>query len=253
MIAAELAVRLALFGALITASITSIEQLLRRRELCLFSSAKVASSSRNVKLDILLCVKLALSILLILLPFTDIFWLYGIFFLSVVTGVINLNRPVGGDGADQFQFIVFITITLCYWSVNDQLAAHVAALFLGFQLLLMYTTTGFAKLFSPVWRGGIVVLKIMETASYGHPSMAHLLRGFPSLNKGLTWGAIAVFCLFPLAFFSQSDTFFLIALTMCGLFHLSTGVLMGLNNFALVFPASYGCAIYAYDYVGKIL
>jgi hypothetical protein len=168
--------------------------------------------------------------------------------LALTSLAINLTRPVGGSGADQLQLIAVVSGSFCYLLLEPASAAHWTALYISFQLILSYVTTGWSKLGSPVWRKGDVLSKIFSTYSYGHPQMGAMLDRSVRLNKVATWGPMILFSLAPFFFIQPAKSLLILFLAFALAFHVGTGIFMGLNNFAMTFPATYPCVIYAHGY-----
>jgi hypothetical protein len=168
--------------------------------------------------------------------------------LAIASMTITYIRPVGGDGADQLQLITIVSSSLCYLLLEPAAAAHWAALYVTFQLLLAYVTTGWSKLCSPVWQKGDVLARIFSTYSYGHPRMGAMLARSVRLNRAATWAPVILFSLAPLFFLQPTRTLLILFLALAFMFHVGTGIFMGLNNFVITFPATYPCVTYAHAY-----
>ena len=248
---AEQAVGITLSLICIATLVTSLEQLARFRELAVFQAPHL-DERRDAQYG--LVVKALLFARVILAPAVA----FSVLFLDSAAGVLTLLaltslmisfiRPVGGDGADQLQLIAVVSASFCYLLLPPASAAHWAALYISFQLILAYVTTGWSKLGSPVWRKGDVLSKIFSTYSYGHPQMGAMLAGSPRLNKAATWGPMILFSLTPIFFLQPTKSLLILFLAFAFSFHVGTGIFMGLNNFVITFPATYPCVIYAHAY-----
>lgn len=245
---ANAAIALTLFLTALTTLITSIEQLLRYRDLALFFVFDVGDAHMRRRL---------LAGLLIIRSLSA-FWLMVTILLGqlapaalvVLAGsslALGAMRPVGGDGADQIQLICITAAALCFLVLPPAKAAVWSNVYIAFQLLVAYATTGWAKLASPTWRSGIVLSKIMATRTYGHPRVAATLAANPALDRATSWGPMLLFSVAPILMLQPSVPVLAGFLVLAFLFHLGTGVLMGLNNFVLAFPATFPSVIYAHS------
>jgi hypothetical protein len=230
--------------------ITSLEQLARFRELAIFLTP--IDEGRDFRYERV--VKALLVARVVLAPAV----IFSVLFLDSAAGALTLLAltslsmrfiwPVGGSGADQLQLITVVSASLCYLLLEPASAAHWAALYISFQLILSYITTGWSKLSSPVWRKGDVLSKIFSTYSYGHPQMGAMLARNTRLNQVATWGPMILFSLTPFFFIQPTTGLLALFLALAFAFHLGTGLFMGLNNFAITFPATYPCVVYAHAY-----
>jgi hypothetical protein len=247
---AEQAVGITLSLICIATLITSLEQLARFRELALFLTP--IDERRNFRYELL--VKALLVARVVLAPAVVVSILFldspagALALLALASSAMRFVWPVGGSGADQLQLITVVSAALCYLLLEPASAAHWAALYVSFQLILSYVTTGWSKLSSPVWRKGDVLSKIFSTYSYGHPQMGAILARSAWLNKAATWGPMILFSLTPFLFLQPSRSLLILFLTFTFAFHVGTGIFMGLNNFVMTFPATYPCVIYAHTY-----
>jgi hypothetical protein len=73
--------------------------------------------------------------------------------------------------------------------------------------------------------------------------MHRLLYGRPLLERALSYSAIAAMLAVPLAFCSGNQTALLAGLGGMLVFHASTSLIMGLNDFLYTFPLAYAGAI----------
>lgn len=143
----------------------------------------------------------------------------------------------GEDGSDQMLLIVSAGLA-AYAFVPDHPLRPAGLWFIGAQAVLSYGAAGFAKLASPVWRGGQASQLIFRTATYSFDGLAHLLAASPRLSWVLSWTTIAFECLFPLVLIAPQP----VALSFLAagvVFHLLNAVVMGLNVFFWAFLATY--------------
>ena len=249
---AEQAIGITLSLVCVSILITSLEQLARFRELALFLTPHLDQRrsfifGRIVKSLLVARVVLAPAVIFSVLFFDSAGG--ALILLALASLAINFIRPVGGDGAEQLQLITVVSSSLCYLLSERGSAEHWAALYVSFQLLLAYTTTGWSKLHSPVWRKGDVLSRIFSTYSYGHPQMGAVLDRNVVLNQVATWGPMILFSLTPIFFIQPAISLLILFLVFAFAFHVGTGLFMGLNNFVITFPATYPCVIYAHAYL----
>lgn len=248
---AESAVRATTLLLCVAGFVTTIEQLVSYSRLSLFVSPGLASArAQNSAYLIRLLVASRALLAAYCIACTALFGLptIGIVALVAIMLVITWIRPVGGDGADQLQLICLTTVALCLLLAGQEAGVHWAALYISFQLLLSYATTGWAKVASPIWRKGNALAGILSTFSYGHDAASKALTASPTLNRVGTWGPMILFSVSPLIFFQPSMSIFMAFLTLAFAFHVGTGLFMGLNNFLITFPATYPCVLYGYSY-----
>lgn len=167
-------------------------------------------------------------------------------YLLIFLALLNLgtysSRSIGRDGADQLRSICLIILALTV-IIPEPLQQNVAASFIGLQVLIAYFTSGIAKLMSPIWRKGDILAQILNNYTYGSRTISKLLQDNRRLNQFFSFAPIALMTTTSIAFFiPYPEVFYLLLLGMF-IFHLSTAILMGLNDFALTFPATFPCLI----------
>lgn len=155
------------------------------------------------------------------------------------------KRKIGRDGADQIRLLAFLSFTLSFLA-KESFILMMPLCFLGIQLLIAYSTSGLAKLFSVHWRKGNVLADILMTNSYGNKRFAHYLKSNPKVEKLLSHGAIFSMLFVPFSFFIPVPELFFISLTGMFFFHISTAILMGLNDFLITIPLTYPAVYYLY-------
>lgn len=149
-------------------------------------------------------------------------------------------RRVGGDGADQMASIVLIATVLVAPAFPGDVRLALGVGFIAAQAVLAYSTSGIAKLISPVWRDGTGLAGILSTVDHGTPALGQWLAPHPAFSKLASWGTITFECAFILVLVLPPPA--AAALLVAGLiFHAACAVLMGLNSFLWAFPATYPC------------
>jgi hypothetical protein len=156
--------------------------------------------------------------------------------------LLRWRRHAGGDGAEQLSVLILLATSLAVLPSPSDSRIQIVAIFIAAQASLAYCTAGIAKLVSQTWRDGQALPAILSTDSYGDPWAAQALLSHPRLSYFLSWSIIVYECSFPLVVFTSG--WLLTSLLAFGLFfHIGCAVLMGLNSFLWVFPATYPCII----------
>ena len=173
--------------------------------------------------------------------FTDL----SLFLIAIILAIhllSHLRNSYGLDGSDQMQVIIFSSLFIFYLS-SDPLIKEFSIIFLSLQSLLSYFTSGFTKLISPVWRGGMAISGILDTLGHGHKAVAGILIKKPFLSKLICWGVLIFECGLPILVFTgiQATMIFIVVGI---LFHLSIAILMRLNAFFWTFVATYPAIIF---------
>lgn len=174
----------------------------------------------------------------------------------LVTSLVSFHsyriRVSGKDGADQLRMIYMV-----YFCLGFLLPSHsreiVTLSFIGFQILLSYTTSGVAKLLSPFWRRGNVLAGIMSTYSFGYPGFGNILKKSPYVEKAASYTEMTGMLSVILCFFLPWQAPLIFALAFMFSFHFMTTALMGLNDFLLTFPAGYAGVIYLHHLYSGVI
>jgi hypothetical protein len=147
-------------------------------------------------------------------------------------------RKIGKDGSDQLRLLSLLGVSFCF-ILDAHLSKLVPLIFIGMQVLLGYTTSGLVKVFSTHWRKGDVLSGILSTNGYGFPRFATMLKKSPTLEKSLTYSAMAIMLSVPICFLLPYPEPILISLFLVFSFHFGTAILMGLNDFLFTFPVAF--------------
>lgn len=153
------------------------------------------------------------------------------------------RAPIGLDGSDQMSLITFVAVGIYKLFPGDVHIAYASLWFIAVQGCLSYFVAGIAKIFSPVWRSGEAVRRILGTRTYGTSTTANLVRGRDTLCVVLSWLLILFECAFPLALIFGKTGFAVFAVLGI-LFHISNAVIMGLNTFVWAFVATYPAILF---------
>jgi hypothetical protein len=164
--------------------------------------------------------------------------------VALTTLAIGLRSPFGLDGSDQMAGFIFGTLALARLFPHP--AVEVVFLWvLALQSALAYFTAGYFKLVSPIWRSGAAISGISATRMYGSSWASRFVHGRRWFCVGLAWSIILAECLFPLALVVQLP--FALAMLFAGaVFHVMSGVVMGLNTFIWSFLATYPAILWCH-------
>jgi hypothetical protein len=164
--------------------------------------------------------------------------------VALTTLAIGLRSPFGLDGSDQMAAFIFASLALVRL-VPSSAVERGFLWALALQSSLAYFTAGFAKLVSPIWRSGAAIFGISSTRIYGSPLASGFVHGRAGLCMGLAWSVIVAECLFPLALIVPLPA--ALALLVGGaVFHIMSGVVMGLNTFIWSFIATYPAVLWCH-------
>jgi len=123
------------------------------------------------------------------------------------------------------------------WAGPD--LAEVSLLFVAGQACLAYSTSGIAKLVSPVWRREDPLLGILATTAYGSPRSYRVLASLPSRWRQLsTLTVVLMESSFPVMLLGSK---WVLVVYLCWgvVFHAVNAGVMGLNSFFWSFLATY--------------
>lgn len=191
---------------------------------------------------------------LLALPFAIWFVNGALLVLAIVvltSLLLSLRSPYGLDGSDQMSVLIFGALFLAHLG-GSTLALEAGLWFVAGQSCLSYFTSGFAKITSLHWRAGDVVFRIFNTRTYGYAPVARFLYARPGLTRMLTWAAVVMECIFPLALLLGFPG----CLVLIGwgvVFHAMNAIIMGLNSFFWSFVATYPAVIYGAVMVERLL
>lgn len=156
--------------------------------------------------------------------------------------LLHMRQQYGMDGSDQMQTVVLAALVLFYCSPSRE-GQELCLLFIAAQALLSYFTAGFAKLISPVWRGGSAIAGIMNTRTYGTRALGELVVETPGASLALCWATIGFECFLPLLVLAGPQPA-LVFIAVGVSFHLGIAASMGLNLFFWSFVSTYPSLYY---------
>ncbi|MFD5817746.1 hypothetical protein [Streptomyces sp. NPDC127038] len=162
--------------------------------------------------------------------------------VAATSVLLGVRSPYGTDGADQLSMIIFVAAFGARVIGTDG-SQYAFLWFVAGQACCAYFTAGFAKLMSPVWRGGRALGGILGTTTYGDRRLGPVVASHSRLALLAGWWVIVLECAFPLVLLGEPRlTYALLALAF-GL-HLGALVFMRLNTFVWAFAATYPSVIY---------
>ena len=151
----------------------------------------------------------------------------------------------GKDGSNQISFIILAGLAFTFLLPTSSPFQAVGLYFIAAQALLAYFAAGISKISNAQWRQGSALQSILNTASYGHPTAAAVLRRRPWLGGFVGWSVIVVEIIFPVALVAPPGV--LVALLFAGaMLHLGTAVLIGLDTFFWAFTATFPAIIFVH-------
>ena len=170
--------------------------------------------------------------------------------LALTSLLLSFRMPVGRDGSDQMNVLIVVPASIAM--LCDQRSAYISVLlFVAAQVSLAYTTSGVAKLISPLWRSGNALPQILSTLSYGNRRASGTLRSSHVLSLALSWAVIVFETVFPLTLLIGPRAT-LVVLVLGAVFHSSCAFLMGLNCFFWSFVATYPAVLFTSAYLAQL-
>ena len=161
--------------------------------------------------------------------------------MALLLLLFAIRNPFGQDGADQLALIIFVGAAAA--TLAGGRAINVYLWFIALQVCLSYATAGIAKATARGWWDGSFLVGVAATRIYGHEALAGLLARRPTLSRTLSLFLVTWESVFPLALVAPRPVAY--AMIASGvLFHLSNGILMGLNDFFWLFVATYPALFY---------
>jgi len=187
--------------------------------------------------DVLFGVRLGLAALLVAFAATPAVAGPTVAALAAVLLLCNVRLRWGLEAADNLAVHTALGLTAfaaCRAVGTEGIGLPYLAAYAG----LAYVTAGVTKLIEPTWRSGEALGRVLNLESFGSPSAERALAPRPRLRQGLSWIVILAELAAPLALLLPAP--WLVAALVAGLcFHLTLGVVMGLNTFVWSFAATY--------------
>ena len=164
--------------------------------------------------------------------------------VTITSLSIALRSPFGLDGSDQMATFIFSNLTIARL-LPTALVSSAFLWVIALQSCLAYFTAGIAKLISVQWRSGVAVTGISATRIYGSGLAANLVGERGWVCVALAWSVIFTECSFPLCLTTPLQLSILM-LAGGALFHVTSGVVMGLNTFIWSFVATYPAILWCH-------
>lgn len=158
--------------------------------------------------------------------------------LLILNGMTILRSPYGLDGAYQMYLVVLLGLSVGIASGINTNIGKISCMFITGELILSYFIAGVTKMVSPIWRRSHALIAIFGTKSYGHPVIYKFVTFSTVLTTALSWGVMIFEVGFVGVLFLSPSIAWIFVLGGFA-FHLFNAIFMGLNDFMLVFPATY--------------
>ena len=163
---------------------------------------------------------------------------------------LRLSGPwgpfAGMNGAEHLLSATVLALAPTYLlGTGPALAAALG--FVAFRALSEYASAGLTKLGDfRGWVSGRNLVLVFSSGAYGFRHLARVLRRWPTLAGMASVGVIGIEVAVPISILLPAP-WTEHALALAFLFHLATGVFMGLNTFALAFAATFPAVLWLRD------
>ncbi|MGE0862559.1 MAG: hypothetical protein AB7P34_01555 [Vicinamibacterales bacterium] len=171
--------------------------------------------------------------------------------IVAANALLTLRIPAGLTGADQMANVVALALLVGEFAGTPG-ARAMTVVFIGLQSCLAYTTAGFVKYGQVGWHDGSFIREIFSTRSLGLPVVARWMQRSGWLPALIGKAVVIGECAFPLILILPPDAM-VVALGLGVVFHLVAAVIMGLNTFLWVFPATYPALLYLGGWVRSVV
>ena len=188
-------------------------------------------------------IRLISSVLIASLKFSGAAVALLLLLIVITTFSLYVRNPYGLDGSHQMNLILFVGLFFSSLVTDGSIAKEISIWFIAAQAGLAYFVSGTSKLKSSIWRSGSALTGILSTQIYGHRISYEFLSQHSAVSMILSWMTILFECAFP-AVFVVDLKYGILILAAGVLFHLSTAIIMGLNNFFWSFIATYPAILY---------
>ena len=160
-----------------------------------------------------------------------------------LAGLVSANAalavriPVGDTGADSMGNVVSLAVLLAAL-VDSPRATSACLVFMALQASLAYATAGFGKLPYPRWHDGSCIRELFATGCWSNARVASWMRRVEWLPTVVGRLVVVSEILFPLVLILPMNL--AAAVLLLGvLVHVVIAIVMGLNTFVWMFPATY--------------
>lgn len=169
---------------------------------------------------------------------------WAVFLAALATLILRVRTPHATHASGSMSVVILVAATAAL-AAGTTLSAEIALWFIAGQAWLAYFTAGASKLPNRPWRDGQAITLIMSTTMWGSRRGLAWLRRHPRVSWAACWMTMLGECSIPLTLLLPLPlclTLLAIALA----FHVITAVVMGLNTFVLLFPATYPAILFCW-------
>jgi len=182
---------------------------------------------------------IALNILrIVILPFfcqsnNELFF-FNLLFLTLVNSLIYIRTTMMHNAADQMNNIVLIGLLISQIFVKIN-SSDLVIIFFGVTLILNYFTSGISKFHQKKWHNGYYLRETLIHRNIENPSYLRVIKKIDKRVFKLS-SPVVVYWQLSSVFTPFLPPALLLVFLFIGLcFHVSTGILLGLNNFIWTF------------------
>lgn len=200
---------------------------------------------------VVLAVRAAASLFLVVgFPWNLNFFMLAVIVFSGTNLLLSHRNCYGNDGADQMAMITGTALSIGFLA-GSRTSIALALLFIAFQVQLAYMTSGTAKFLSRKWRNGTGLQGVIATNAFGNSPIRMILVRNRHLAQVSSWAVMITLILFtPLVWLGSGSA--ILALGLCGIFHIFNAVVMRLHTFVWAFSATYPAVWFAREYAFKL-
>lgn len=181
------------------------------------------------------------------LYWSDLFFLYGLMFLSSLLICIRWKGAFNG-GSDYMGLMLSGALALFHFPANTPEASKFILFYISFQLILSYFWAGVVKIKLSAWRRGLALPIFLNHSPLKVPLIGSFKPSWPVRKEArfllliCSWFIMLWELSFPLAVINLQ--FFCFYFLSGMFFHLLNFFLLGLNRFVWVWPAAYPALLY---------
>jgi hypothetical protein len=158
-----------------------------------------------------------------------------LFVLLVICYAIYFRTSLLINAAEQMNNVAITG--LCMHQLFEHTGQFYIIYFYSIILLISYFTSGWLKMYETKWQNGYYLKMILKTRNTDNKFYTNIINvmpdtWYPVLGKFVIWWQITTFAM---PFMPPVLLYIYLAIALC--FHISTGIIMGLNNFIWTFSA----------------
>lgn len=183
-------------------------------------------------------IRLVNSLILIIFSALGIISPFLITLELILLSLVAFRSPYSLDGGYQMYLVILFGLSIGSLFGFESIVSMYCLYFISAQILLSYFISGITKFISSIWRKGYSIHCIFSTKVYGHAYVYSLIKKYKILAPILSWIVIITELFFFTVIFVDPKHIILYFIGGA-VFHIGTGVLMGLNDFLLAFLATY--------------